>query len=559
MIEAAKEEYNIRIKNQILDTIHGHIGLTEVEDEIEQLPIFKRLLSISQLGLINRIFPGAVHNRYSHSLGVMYVCDLMLLNINNQYKDGFFTITERQILRLAGLLHDIGHYPLSHNIEAAYRLHEGREFMDNDIVANLAKEITGCPKELRGENNTYKNYLDDYMGSGQKARFHHEKIGHDIITHNESIHNCIKNHFILIDGKLNPAFCEDGKEQYTDEEIETITNSVLRTIANIVVGAYDYSDSDKYCPHYTAMVQLMHSELDADKIDYLLRDATFSGTTYGVMDFNLLVKQLRVATFLCPDNSERYIVGIDAKGVGNVEQFLINRFLSYKQIVHSKYVTILEAMAYTIADTFISSEGSKYYFKKILEYAESKETSPDYLSFTDNYVLSFFNDQLDSTSPNKEILKSLKSYRAFSVATNNNERKESICIDICKAKRIEMMQKDDLFKDFEKVFEKLGSKCYKNLTSDERTKLLSYRFESFSLTDQIPREDFKLTRKENYVNSDFFRLANGIPIITTGQYTHNGGINDIDTLPELVVDAQSSFLHNIYGLGYYILREYVIA
>ena len=71
MIGIAKEKYEIKIVNQVLDTIHGHIALTKVEDEIEKLPIFKRLLNISQLGLVNRIFPGAVHNRYSHSLGVM--------------------------------------------------------------------------------------------------------------------------------------------------------------------------------------------------------------------------------------------------------------------------------------------------------------------------------------------------------------------------------------------------------------------------------------------------------------------------------------------------------
>ena len=58
--------------NYILDNVHGFIGLTFMEDKIERLPIFKRLQDISQLGLVKRIFPGALHNRYIHSLGVMH-------------------------------------------------------------------------------------------------------------------------------------------------------------------------------------------------------------------------------------------------------------------------------------------------------------------------------------------------------------------------------------------------------------------------------------------------------------------------------------------------------
>lgn len=50
--------------NHILDNVHGFIGLTKLEDRIERLPIFKRLQDISQLGLVKRIFPGALHNRY---------------------------------------------------------------------------------------------------------------------------------------------------------------------------------------------------------------------------------------------------------------------------------------------------------------------------------------------------------------------------------------------------------------------------------------------------------------------------------------------------------------
>lgn len=560
MVKIAKEKYELKIVNQVLDTIHGHIALTKVEDEIEKLPIFKRLLNISQLGLVNRIFPGAVHNRYSHSLGVMYVSDLMLLSINNGHQGNFFTTTERQILRLAGLLHDIGHYPLSHNIEAAYRSCEKIETIENNPIERKVKEITSCPKELVEKKvKPFVNYIDNYMGTKLKARYHHERIGHDIITHNGDIHKCIRENFILINGNLNRDFIDVGKNSYTDKEIDTITDRVLEIIANIVVGNYECNA--KYCPHYTAMVQLIHSELDADKIDYLLRDATFAGTTYGIMDFNLLVKQLDVATIECHEKGNveyKYVVGIKSKGIGNVEQFLMNRYLSYKQVVHSKYVSILEAMAYNIARTFVRSDRSEYYYKKIEKYCESKETEPAFLSFTDNYVLSFFNTQIDENSPNKEILKYLKEYRAFNLVKEHNNQKESICTDIKNIDCINMMKRDKLFEEFLKCFDKVKSKQYKDLTTDERKELFSYRFESFSLTEQIPLTTFKGIRDTNYIKYDFFRLANGIPIIEESEYMHMGGPDDIDSLPQLVIDYNSSFLHNIHELRYYILRKYEI-
>ena len=106
--------YDIRFVDKILDNVHGFIEYTAVEKEIIELPVFKRLQSIKQLSLTNWIFPGAEHTRFIHSLGVMYIADQMAIQLN-------YTGEERQLVRLAGLLHDIGHYPLSHVGEQAYK------------------------------------------------------------------------------------------------------------------------------------------------------------------------------------------------------------------------------------------------------------------------------------------------------------------------------------------------------------------------------------------------------------------------------------------------------
>ena len=102
------KEYKIDYVDKILDPVHGFIDITEVERRIIELPIFKRLQSIKQLSLTNWVFLGAEHTRYIHSLGVMYIADQMACHL------GIFSDEQRQLLRLAGLLHDIGHYPHKH-------------------------------------------------------------------------------------------------------------------------------------------------------------------------------------------------------------------------------------------------------------------------------------------------------------------------------------------------------------------------------------------------------------------------------------------------------------
>lgn len=103
----------IKFVGQVLDNVHGFIPYTAAEKKIMETQLFKRLQSIKQLSVVNWVFPGSEHTRFIHSLGVMHIADKMAISLG-------LTTKERKILRLAGLLHDIGHYPLSHVCEAPY-------------------------------------------------------------------------------------------------------------------------------------------------------------------------------------------------------------------------------------------------------------------------------------------------------------------------------------------------------------------------------------------------------------------------------------------------------
>ncbi|MBL7576464.1 HD domain-containing protein [Peptoniphilus asaccharolyticus DSM 20463] len=108
------ESNKLNFVGKVLDNVHGFIYYTGTEEKIINSNLFKRLQNIKQLSIVNWVFPGSEHTRYIHSLGVMYICDKIAVQLN-------LSIEDRKIVRLAGLLHDIGHYPLSHVGEFPYK------------------------------------------------------------------------------------------------------------------------------------------------------------------------------------------------------------------------------------------------------------------------------------------------------------------------------------------------------------------------------------------------------------------------------------------------------
>ena len=130
--------YKIEFVDRILDPVHGFIDVTQVEKEIIELTIFKRMQSLKQMSLKNLVFPGAEHTRYMHSLGVMYIADLMAKNLKDENYKLRFNDAQRQLIRLAGLLHDIGHYPLSHVTEYVYN---SNLLEENNTLLNHNKNI----------------------------------------------------------------------------------------------------------------------------------------------------------------------------------------------------------------------------------------------------------------------------------------------------------------------------------------------------------------------------------------------------------------------------------
>ena len=92
---------------EIRDPVHGFIHRSSVEEEIIDTPLFQRLRKIKQLALASMVYPGALHTRFDHSLGVMHLAG----RLSDRLLDDMET---KRIVRFAALLHDVGHGPFSH-------------------------------------------------------------------------------------------------------------------------------------------------------------------------------------------------------------------------------------------------------------------------------------------------------------------------------------------------------------------------------------------------------------------------------------------------------------
>src|SRR5690348_3292321 len=106
--------------NIVRDSLYDLIPLGPREEKLINTAAFLRLQRIKQLGFVYRVWPGATHTRFEHSLGCYHLAVRALRSLLQRGEDGGLygiSISSIQTLVVAALLHDIGHYPFSHTIE----------------------------------------------------------------------------------------------------------------------------------------------------------------------------------------------------------------------------------------------------------------------------------------------------------------------------------------------------------------------------------------------------------------------------------------------------------
>ena len=116
----------------VVDPVHGQIQLSPEEWRVVDTPSFQRLRNIKQLQFGHLVYPNATHTRFAHSLGVCHIMRRVL----NSFSDPAESLTndKKSELRLAALVHDIGHYPYSHLLEGV----DGVRLTEDQVAATSA-------------------------------------------------------------------------------------------------------------------------------------------------------------------------------------------------------------------------------------------------------------------------------------------------------------------------------------------------------------------------------------------------------------------------------------
>ena len=288
----------------IQDAIHGSIRINEAEYWLLQTPFLRRLHNIRQLGLNFLVFPSASHTRLSHSLGVMHiasriaeritrlaekdskVCAALVSECTHEARFSFI-----QLARIAGLIHDIGHLPFSHVGEEAF------------FQLMQEKEVTRVLDKIRGPNASKPHEAYTYF------------FGKKLVE-------------LARDSRLDAP---SNLESYIELFIESLRVSSIAPQIGLEDKLRDLAENLHLSPEGLGIVRsiISHEIADADRLDYLRRDAWFTGVIYGYTDLDRMIEGIYVEI-----REGRPLLKIDKKTTQSIEDIFDSRLKMYRSVYH---------------------------------------------------------------------------------------------------------------------------------------------------------------------------------------------------------------------------------
>lgn len=236
------------------DPVHGLIEFKGADRPIAELldtAAVQRLRRIKQMGFAWLVYPGAEHSRFGHALGAFHIAQRVTRRLE-------LAPTMARHVKVAALLHDVGHGPFSHAWEHVFAGHD------------------------------------------------HERWGARIVA-------------------------EDAELAAALEQLEPGLGATLRAFWG-----------KTYVPQFAR--KLVSSQLDVDRLDYLLRDGHYSGAGYATYDLDWIIHAIQVANVHAGHADPSDLVVDYRRGMYAVEQYLFARSYMYAQVYHHKTVRAAEWM-----------------------------------------------------------------------------------------------------------------------------------------------------------------------------------------------------------------------
>ena len=263
----------------INDTIHGSFEIDGVREDLLATPEFNKLSHIKQLGLAHLVFPGAHHTRFEHSLGVSHLAGRMASSLD-------LDPHECMTVEVAGMLHDVGHGPYSHTLEHILHERGGADHMHitEGIITGDYEILSDDEQRILGKRRTVPEILESHGIDPQEVAS-------------------------LIHGPD-----AGGKE---------------RNLFHWGEGAESFESADH------TLANLVHGPVDCDQMDYLLRDAHFTGVRHGIIDHDRLIQCL---------TRHGGDIAVTEGGLSALEGMMTARALMYSAVYFHRVTRITEVM-----------------------------------------------------------------------------------------------------------------------------------------------------------------------------------------------------------------------
>lgn len=297
-----------------------HVYITPALEEVFKHRLFRRLNAISQLGLVSQVYPGAKHSRREHSLGTYANVGRVIRNLYNDPDSPLF----RQIvssedcrdLLLAALLHDLGQFPLAHDLEEI-----------DDAVFNHA-ELT----------------LSMLRGTWDKKK--------------------------------------RGTSRLEFDSLEPVYQAWNTTSARVIDILGARSSNSSASPKQKLLRSLLSGPIDADKLDYLFRDARHLDLPYP---FGVDVERLfQCITTVVVDRVEGGhtnvpALGIHSKGKVAAEFLSLARYAMFSQAYWHHAVRVQKAMLFRAVEALLSRLNATQVREMKTEFIELISSLPESL------------------------------------------------------------------------------------------------------------------------------------------------------------------------------------
>jgi len=347
------------------DEIHESIELCPVTKALVDTEVYQRLRNIRQLGNAEYIYACANHNRFQHSLGVAFLAEKMCKTIKEEQPELGATDKDVLCVKLAGLLHDIGHGPFSHTFEA-FRDHCLPKFLDAN--PDLQEEYKDCEnlKPIPHWNHEQSSLL--FIDAAL------EELGLQIDWNN--LDKPLKQIGDGIDANSMRVF----KPRKLNDTVLTSRDFIF--IKECIFGKplegfnYFVGRRDKKVEWLYDIVCNRHNGLDVDKIDYFARDHTRAMGKRGI--FMKMITDARIAKgrcsrpekcATCKDKENpgmHYMICYPEKHIVTTMHFFQQRMFLHNFVYQHKTTTVAESMICDIlclADPYLrlqSHSGEKF-------------------------------------------------------------------------------------------------------------------------------------------------------------------------------------------------------